>query len=37
MPTKIKELAALLEADGWFQVRQRGATGSIITQRSLGP
>jgi predicted RNA binding protein YcfA (HicA-like mRNA interferase family) len=25
MPTKVKELAALLEADGWFQVRQRGS------------
>ena len=23
MPTKVKELAALLEADGWFHVRQR--------------
>lgn len=25
MPTKVKELTALLEADGWFQVRQRGS------------
>lgn len=25
MPTKVKELAALLEADGWFQVRQQGS------------
>jgi len=25
MPTKVKELLALIEADGWFQVRQRGS------------
>ena len=25
MPIKVKELAALLEADGWLQVRQRGS------------
>jgi predicted RNA binding protein YcfA (HicA-like mRNA interferase family) len=25
MPIKVKELVALLEADGWFQVRQRGS------------
>ena len=25
MPTKVKELPALLEADGWRQVRQRGS------------
>ena len=25
MPVKVKELAALLEADGWLQVRQRGS------------
>jgi predicted RNA binding protein YcfA (HicA-like mRNA interferase family) len=25
MPTKVKELLVLLEADGWFQVRQRGS------------
>jgi predicted RNA binding protein YcfA (HicA-like mRNA interferase family) len=25
MPTKVKELIALLETDGWRQVRQRGS------------
>lgn len=25
MPTKVKELVALLESDGWVQVRQRGS------------
>ena len=25
MPTKVKDLLALLQADGWFQVRQRGS------------
>ena len=25
MPTKVQELLALIEADGWFQVRQRGS------------
>ena len=25
MPMKVKELQSLLEADGWFQVRQRGS------------
>ena len=25
MPVKVKELIALLESDGWFQVRQRGS------------
>lgn len=25
MPMKVKELVALIEADGWFQVRQRGS------------
>ena len=25
MPTKVKDLLALIEADGWFQVRQRGS------------
>jgi len=25
MPIKVKELAALLEADGWSQVRQQGS------------
>lgn len=25
MPLKVKELIALLEADGWFQARQRGS------------
>jgi predicted RNA binding protein YcfA (HicA-like mRNA interferase family) len=25
MPTKVKELLALIEADGWIQVRQRGS------------
>ena len=24
MPTKVKELLAAIEADGWFKVRQRG-------------
>jgi hypothetical protein len=28
MCVKIKELIALLEADGWFQVRVRGAIGN---------
>lgn len=37
MPTKVKELIALLEADGWFQARQRGVTGSIIIRQSLEP
>jgi predicted RNA binding protein YcfA (HicA-like mRNA interferase family) len=25
MPIKVRELAAILEADGWIQVRQRGS------------
>jgi predicted RNA binding protein YcfA (HicA-like mRNA interferase family) len=25
MPTKVKELLALIEADGWIQIRQRGS------------
>ena len=25
MPMKVKELVALIEADGWFRVRQRGS------------
>lgn len=25
MPPKVKDLLAMLEADGWFQVRQRGS------------
>lgn len=25
MPTKVQELVSRLEADGWFQVRQRGS------------
>jgi predicted RNA binding protein YcfA (HicA-like mRNA interferase family) len=25
MPTKIQELIARLEADGWYQVRQKGS------------
>jgi predicted RNA binding protein YcfA (HicA-like mRNA interferase family) len=25
MPTKVKELLALIAADGWLQVRQRGS------------
>ena len=25
MPTKVKDLLTLIEADGWFQVRQRGS------------
>ncbi len=25
MPTKVKELLTLIEADGWFLVRQRGS------------
>ena len=25
MPTKVKDLLALIEADGWIQVRQRGS------------
>ena len=25
MPTKIKELVAMIEADGWRQVRQKGS------------
>lgn len=25
MPAKVKDLVAQLEADGWFQVRQRGS------------
>ncbi len=25
MPTKLKDVVSLLEADGWFQVRQRGS------------
>jgi predicted RNA binding protein YcfA (HicA-like mRNA interferase family) len=25
MPTKVQELIAPLEADGWFQVRQKGS------------
>jgi predicted RNA binding protein YcfA (HicA-like mRNA interferase family) len=25
MPTRVKELLAMIEADGWFQVRQRGS------------
>ena len=25
MPTKVKELLAMIESDGWFQVRQRGS------------
>lgn len=25
MPTKVKDLLAVIEADGWFQVRQRGS------------
>jgi predicted RNA binding protein YcfA (HicA-like mRNA interferase family) len=25
MPTKVKELVALLESEGWVQVRQRGS------------
>jgi predicted RNA binding protein YcfA (HicA-like mRNA interferase family) len=25
MPTKVQELIARLEADGWFQVRQKGS------------
>ena len=25
MPVKVRELLALIEADGWFQVRQKGS------------
>ena len=25
MPTKVKDLLALIDADGWIQVRQRGS------------
>ena len=25
MPTKVKELLAMIEKDGWYQVRQRGS------------
>jgi len=25
MPVKVKEILALIEDDGWFQVRQRGS------------
>jgi predicted RNA binding protein YcfA (HicA-like mRNA interferase family) len=25
MPTKVQELLAMLQADGWYQVRQKGS------------
>jgi predicted RNA binding protein YcfA (HicA-like mRNA interferase family) len=36
MPTKVKELLALIEADGWFQVRQRGSHRQYHHREKLG-
>jgi predicted RNA binding protein YcfA (HicA-like mRNA interferase family) len=36
MPTKVKELIAVLERDGWVQVRQRGSHRQYHHHQKLG-
>lgn len=36
MPTKIKELVAMIEADGWRQVRQKGSHRQYRHERKAG-
>lgn len=36
MPTKVKELIAMIEADGWRQVRQKGSHRQYHHQRKAG-
>jgi predicted RNA binding protein YcfA (HicA-like mRNA interferase family) len=36
MPVKVQELLARLEADGWFQVRQKGSNRQFQHRSKVG-